>query len=85
MTGRPGQRTMEMNEDSSASYLARTPCVPLFYILSLLLTTSGNRKASSLPGEGEDHFHCTVEPSSGHLRVNLLPCEVDFSDSRAFI
>ena len=29
MTGRPGYRTMEMNGGSSASYLARTPCVPL--------------------------------------------------------
>ena len=30
MTGRPGYWTMEMNEGSSAPYLACTPCVPLF-------------------------------------------------------
>ena len=30
MTGRPGYWTMEMIGGSSASYLARTPCVPLF-------------------------------------------------------
>ena len=30
MTGRPGYRTMEMIGGSSASYLACTPCVPLF-------------------------------------------------------
>ena len=30
MTGRPGCRTTEMNRRSSAPYLARTPCVPLF-------------------------------------------------------
>ena len=30
MTGRPGYLKMEMNGGSSASYLARTPCVPLF-------------------------------------------------------
>ena len=60
MTGRPGCRTMEMNGGSSAVYLARTPCVPLF---CTLFNTGGNRRASRLPGEGGDHFHCTVEPS----------------------
>ena len=33
MTRRPGHRTMEMNGGSSAPYLARTPCVPLFCTL----------------------------------------------------
>ena len=65
MTGRPGHRTMEMIGGSSASYLARTPCVPLF---STLFHRGGNRRAFGLPGEGGDHFHCTVEPSSGHIR-----------------
>ena len=27
-----------------------------------------NRRAFRLPGEGGDHFHCTVEPSPGHIR-----------------
>ena len=39
MTGRPGHRTMEMNGGSSASYLVRTPCVPLF---CTLLNRGGN-------------------------------------------
>ena len=30
LTGRPGCWTMDMSGGSSASYLARTPCVPLF-------------------------------------------------------
>ena len=47
MTGRPGHRTMEMNGGSSAPYLARTPCVPLF---STLFNKGGNRRAFRLPG-----------------------------------
>ena len=64
MTGRPGYRTMEMIRGSSVRYLACTPCVPLF---CTLFTGGGNRRASRLPGEGGDHFHCAVEPSPGHL------------------
>ena len=33
ITGRPGDRTMEMNGGSTASYLARTPCVPVFLFI----------------------------------------------------
>ena len=65
MTGRPGYRTMEMVGGSSVSYLARTPCVPFF---STLFNRGGNRRAFRLPGKGGDHFHCTVEPSPGHIR-----------------
>ena len=49
MTGRPGHWTMEMNGGSSAPYLARTPCVPLF---CTLFTRDGNRMAFRLPGAG---------------------------------
>ena len=70
MTGRPGHRTMEMNGGSSVSYLARTPCVPLFY--TYFGTKSGNGRAFSLPGEGGDHVHCSVEPGSGHIRCRNL-------------
>ena len=49
MTGRPGYRTMEMIGGSSASYLARTPCVPLF---STLFNRGGNRRAFRLLGAG---------------------------------
>ena len=65
MTGRPGYRTMEMIGGSSASYLARTPCVPLF---SSLVNRGGKGRAFRLPGAGGDHFHCAVEPSPGHIR-----------------
>ena len=65
MTGRPGYRTMEMTGGSSASYLARTPCVPSF---CTFFNSPGNRRVFRLPGEGGDHFHCTVEPSPGHIR-----------------
>ena len=65
MTGRPGYRTMEINGGSSALYLACTPCGSLF---CTLFNRGGNRRAFRLPGEGRDHFHCTVEPSPGHIR-----------------
>ena len=65
MTGRPGYRTMEMTGGSSAPYLARTPCVPLF---CALFNRDGNRSAFRLPGAGGDHCHCTVELSPGHIR-----------------
>ena len=65
VTGRPGCWTMELNGGSSASYLSRAPCVPLF---STLFTKGGNRRAFRLPGEGGDHLHCAEEPSPGHIR-----------------
>ena len=67
---------MEMNGGSSASYLARTPCVPLF---STLFHRGGNRRGFRLPGEGGDHVHCPVEPSSGHIRCRTLSAD-DLSD-----
>ena len=54
---------------SSAPYLACTPCVPLF---CTLFTKGENRRAFRLPGAGGDHFHCTVEPSPGHIRCRGL-------------
>ena len=42
------------------------PLQPLF---CTLFNWVGNRRAlRRLPGEGGDHFHCTVEPSAGHVR-----------------
>ena len=76
MTGRPGYRTMEMIGGSSAPYLARTPCVPLFCTLS---NRGGNRRAFRLPGTGRDHFHCTVEPSSSHIRCRIFRVIFRFS------
>ena len=73
MTGRPGYRTMEMNGGSSAPYLARTPCVPLF---CTLFNRGGNRRVFRLPGAGGDHFHCTVEPSPGHIRCRMIKLDI---------
>ena len=67
MTGRLGYRTMEMKGGTSAPYLARTPCVPLF---CTLFNRGGNRRAFRLPGAGGDHVHCTAEPSPGHVRLD---------------
>ena len=53
MTGRPGCRTMEMIGGSSVSYLARTPCVPLF---CTSFNRGGNRGAFRLPGAGGGSF-----------------------------
>ena len=39
MTGRPGCRTMEMFGGSAASYLARTPRIPLFVLIFIGLET----------------------------------------------
>ena len=41
MTGRPGFRTMEMIGGTSVSYLARTPCVPLFLLCLIGVETEG--------------------------------------------
>ena len=43
-------------------------CVPLF---CTLFNRGGNRSAFRLPGAGGEHFHCTVEPSSGHIRCRI--------------
>ena len=53
MTGRPGYRTMDMNGGSSAPYLARAPCVPLF---STLFNRDGSIRAFRLPGAGGGSF-----------------------------
>ena len=47
MTGRPGDRTMEMNGRSTALYLALTPCVPLFMLVFIGLEA----KVRSGPGK----------------------------------
>ena len=73
MTGRPGHRTMEMIGESSASYLACTPCVPLF---CTLFNRGQSRRDFRLPGAGGDHFHCTLEPSPGHIRCQEIRNEI---------
>ena len=51
----------EVRHRTSLAPLA-SPCL----ILSLLSVEAEG--PFSLPGEGGDHFHCAVEPSSGHIR-----------------
>ena len=53
MIGRPGYQTMEMIGGSSASYLARTPCVPLF---CTLFNRGGNRRVFRLRGADGGSF-----------------------------
>ena len=53
MTGRPGYRTMEMIGGSSAPYLARTPCVPLF---CTSFNRVGNKERFRQPGAGGGSF-----------------------------
>ena len=53
MTGRPGYRTMEMIGGSSAPYLARTPCVPLF---CASFNRVGNKERFRLLGVGGGSF-----------------------------
>ena len=70
MTGRPGHRAVEMNGGSSALYLARTPCrkglaFPCFLHCLIGVETEG---LLDYQGRAGDHFHCTVEPSPGHIR-----------------
>ena len=61
---------MEMNCGSSASYLARTPCAPLF---CALLTRVGNRRALDYQGmAGIISIVRWVEPSPGHIPKYLL-------------
>ena len=38
---------------------------PLRPLGCTLVNRGGNKSAFRLPGEGRDHFHCTVEPSLG--------------------
>ena len=57
---------MEINGGSTASYLARTPCVSVF--LLVLINGSGSKGAFRLPGATRDHCRCTVEPLPAHIR-----------------
>ena len=68
MTGRLGDQTMEMNAGRTALCLSRARSLPpLVYACSL---RSGSKGAFRLPGPGAtwDHFRCTVEPLSVHIR-----------------
>ena len=54
---------------STASYLARAPRIPLFVLIFIGLE---NKERFRLPGAGGEHFHCTVDPSPGHIRCRKI-------------
>ena len=70
MTGRPGYRTMEIEW---RKFRAVPRSYPLRSLFCTLFTKGGNRRVFRLPGAGGDHFHCTVEPSPGHIRCRANP------------
>ena len=45
---------------------------PLRSLVCTLFNKGGSRGAFRLPGVGGDHFHCTVEPSPGHIRCRQI-------------
>ena len=58
-----------MEEVLRCTSLVPLACVPLF---CTLFNRAGSRRVFRLPGAGRDHFHCTVEPSSGHIRCRFV-------------
>ena len=47
--------------------LRRTSLAPHCVPLLCTLLRGGNTRVCRLPGDGGDHFHCTVEPSPGYI------------------
>ena len=45
---------------------------PLRSLVCILFNKGGSRGAFRLQGAGGDHFHCTVDPSPGHIRCREL-------------
>ena len=70
MTGRPGYRTMEMIGGSSAPYLARTPCVPLF---CTSFNRVGNKERFRLPGAGGGSFPLYGGTFARSYSVSICP------------
>ena len=60
-----------MNGGSSAPYLARTPCVPLFSTLFNREWEKQKGFQTTRGGRGS-YFHCKVEPSPGHIRCRVM-------------
>ena len=81
MTGRPGYRTMEMIGGSSAPYLARTPCVPLF---CTSFNRVGNKERFRLPGAGGGSFPLyggTFARSYSSVSIDLAAMLAETSDA----
>ena len=50
----------------------RTSLAPLASpLLCTLFSRGGSKRVFRIPGEGGDHFHCTVEPSPSHIRCGF--------------
>ena len=62
-----GGPSMEMNGGSTASYLMRALCVPVFFLVLTGLEAKGFR----LLGTRRDHFRFTVEPLPSHIRCRI--------------
>ena len=45
---------------------------PLRSLVCTLFNKGGSRRVFRLPRAGGDHFHCTVEPSPGHIRCRIM-------------
>ena len=69
MTGRPGCRTMEM---FGRKYRVVPRAYPLHPLICAYFHRVGNKERFRLPGVGREHFHCTVDPSPGHIRCRKL-------------
>ena len=50
----------------------RTSRVPLASSYLCLFHRVGNKERFRLPGAGGEHFHCTVDPSPGHIRCRKI-------------
>ena len=66
MTGRPGHWTMEMRMEEVPCRTSLVPfAFPCFVHCLIGVKTEG---LLDYQGRTGDHFHCTVEPSPGHIR-----------------
>ena len=69
MTGRPGRRTKEMFGGSTASYLARTPRIPLFVLIFIGLEI---KKRLDYQGRAGSTSIVRWTPP-GHIRCRMIP------------
>ena len=77
MIGRPGDGMMEMNGGSTALYLVRAPCVPVFLPMSRGQEANGLFRGDvDFQGRrGLPSFRCAVEPLPCHIWCRRLPVE----------
>ena len=63
-------------------YRAVPRAYPSHPLICVYFHRVGNKERFRLPGAGGEHFHCTVDPSPGHIRCRIkhLVSLVDVSD-----